>query len=239
MTVLTVLEGAGFVELVDHMGGDLAVVNSARVSFGKRKTTLDEKDEGLINYLAKNKHFSPFRHTQFQFHFKAPEYVARQAFKHLVGIEATSVDRFVDIPWNEISGRYVKMKPEFYTPKKFRKQSKNNKQASTDEEVEGSDVKGIYNGALSGSYDAYLDLISRGVSREQARGVLPVSFITEWYWTMSLEAAVHFVRLRMHTHAQKEIQEYGKAVLELIEPIAPLSVKALLNLESNRSDESK
>ena len=97
----------GFIEVVDSLGNDLTVVNSARVSFGKRKKKWDKSDERLVRYLAKYKHYSPFRHLQVQFHIKAPEFVMRQWYKHVVGIETTSSSSTKDHAWNEISGRYV------------------------------------------------------------------------------------------------------------------------------------
>src|ERR1044072_3599697 len=125
-------DNIGSIELVDHMGSDLTVVNSARVSFGKRKTQLDESDTKLINFLAKHKHWSPFRHVQFQFHIKAPEIVGRQMYKHIIGADYA----FKDHAWNEISGRYVEYDDEFYIPSMYRKQSDSNKQASIGESID-------------------------------------------------------------------------------------------------------
>ena len=105
----------GFVQLLDFCGTDLTVVNSARVSFGKRKETYDKSDEKLVKYLAKHKHFSPFRHLIVQLHIKAPEFVMRQAYKHVVGIETSSSHSTKDHAWNEISGRYVPVE-EYYFP---------------------------------------------------------------------------------------------------------------------------
>ena len=119
----------GFIEVLDSLGNDLTVANSARVSFGKRKKTYDKSDERLVRYLAKHKHFSPFRHLVVQFHIKAPEFVMRQWYKHVVGIETTSSYATKDHAWNEISGRYVPVE-EYYIPKSWRQQSEDNKQAS-------------------------------------------------------------------------------------------------------------
>ena len=105
----------GFIEVIDSLGNDLTVVNSARVSFGKRKETFDKSDERLVRYLAKYKHYSPFRHLQVQFHIKAPEFVMRQWYKHVVGIETTSNSATKDHAWNEISGRYVPVE-DYYEP---------------------------------------------------------------------------------------------------------------------------
>ena len=114
---------------MDSLGDDLTVVNSARVSFGKRKKKWDKSDEKLVRFLAKYKHYSPFRHLQVQFHIKAPEFVMRQWYKHVVGIETSSSSSTKDHAWNEISGRYVPVE-DFYTPEVFRQQSEDNKQAT-------------------------------------------------------------------------------------------------------------
>jgi len=226
---IEVLGGAGFVRLDEYLGGDLSTVNCARVSFNVKKDVLDKKDIKLINYLADNEHMSPFRHTYIKFHFRAPEYVSRHLYKHSVGVELTSSEQFKDMPWNQVSGRYVVLPPTFYTPGKFRKQSSDNKQASTDEEVDNpKECLSLYSHALKVSYEVYEALLEQGVAKEQARGVLPVCFMTEWYWTMSLEAAVHLVRLRDHEHAQYETRVYGKAVHELLNIIAPVSTARLL-----------
>ena len=119
----------GFIEVIDHLGNDLTVSNSARVSFGKRKDKYDKSDERLVRYLAKNKHYSPFRHLMVQFHIKAPEFVMRQWYKHVVGAETTSSYSTKDHAWNEISGRYVPVE-EYYIPENWRQQSEDSKQAS-------------------------------------------------------------------------------------------------------------
>ena len=213
----------GHCTLVDHMGGDLTLVNAARVSFGNKKSKFDKKDIGLINYLVENRHDSPMRHVQLQFRIKAPEFVMRQWYKHVIGM-GYSVHREPDHAWNEISGRYVEYKPEFYRPKKFRAQSKDNKQATTDEEVQGAAV--AYNCAIEVAYKMYDELLKLGVGKEQARGVLPVSFYTEVIWTCSLQGVLNFVSLRDHPHAQWEIREYAIAVRELVTKIAPNTMAA-------------
>jgi thymidylate synthase (FAD) len=216
----------GHVTLIDCMGDDLTVVNSARVSFGNKKSELDDKDIKLINYLVKNKHDSPLRHVQIQFRVKAPEFVMRQWYKHVVGIGYTDM-REVDHAWNEISGRYIKYDPEFYYPSKFRQQSKDNKQATKDKAVDNTKgARAAYNAAVSLSYNMYNQLLKLGVGKEQARCVLPVAFYTEVIWTVSLQAVLNFISLRDHEHAQWEIREYAKAVRELVEEIAPHTVKA-------------
>lgn len=220
----------GFVELVDSMGSDLTVVNSARVSFGKRKTTLSDGDKKLIHYLAEHKHWSPFRHVQFQFHCKVPEFVARQWYKHVVGIAYTDAAT-VDHAWNEISLRYVDASEfSFYTPDGFRKQSENNKQASTDELVNDPEHQLVneYNAHCQKALDLYHRLLEHGVAREQARGVLPLNIYTEFYWTVSLQALVNFIQLRQHAGAQYEIRLYADALQKLAHPVVPVSFDSLL-----------
>jgi thymidylate synthase (FAD) len=210
------------------MGSDLTVVNSARVSFGKRKTKLGNDDIKLIKYLAKNRHDSPFRHVYFQFHIKMPEFLARQMYKHIVGINYSEMHTN-DHAWNEISGRYVDLGDvDMFTPTVFRKQSKDNKQAS--EGVSRCQLisKSVFNLTHLLSRLAYKFLIGLGVSREQARAILPLSFYTEFYWTASLQAACHFISLRNKAGAQGEIVEFANAIESLIRPIVPVSVESLL-----------
>ena len=207
----------GFIEVVDSLGNDLTVVNSARVSFGKRKTKWDKGDERLVRYLAKYKHYSPFRHLQVQFHVKAPEFVMRQWYKHVVGIETTSNGSTKDHAWNEISGRYVPVE-EFYIPEIWRKQSEDNKQASEGvlESENNGRAKHYYDTALSTTVNMYNRLINDlGVAKEQARVILPLSQYTEVYWTASFQAIMNFIELRNEKTSQIEIQEYAKAMLKI------------------------
>lgn len=232
--VISVLDH-GFVELVDSLGSDLTVVNAARVSFGKRKTQLDEADQKLIRYLAAHQHWSPFRHVQIQFHCKVPEFVARQWYKHVVGIAYTEVPT-VDHAWNEISLRYVDASEfEFYTPQGFRRQSPSNKQASLDELVDdpGDTLKHRYQQHCQAAFDLYEDMITAGVAKEQARGVLPLNLYTEFYWTASLQAIVNFIKLRKHPGAQFEIREYANAVETLTQQVVPISYQCLLEIENH------
>lgn len=222
----------GLVTLADHMGNDLSVVNAARVSFGKRKTELDDKDTKLIHYLAAHKHMSPFRHVVFSFILEGiSEVVCRQLYKHQVGCAYTSGEfREAATTWNEVSGRYIEFEPEFHVPKEFRKQHKNNKQASLEGEVveNSKEAHNLYMQAMENSYTTYKKLLELGVCKEQARMVMPVSFKNSLVWTASLEAAVHFVKLRDHEGAQLEIRNLARAIHKLIEPICPHSIAALL-----------
>ena len=211
----------GFVRLVDVMGSDLSVVNAARVSYGKLKESFDEKDSKLIRFLATHEHTSPFRHAYMQFHVKAPIFVFRQWMKHQVGCS-----------WNEISGRYVEFpEDEFHVPGTFRQQAVVNKQGSLGEIEEANREKAhaAYVETCKGSVAAYKELLSLGVCREQARCVLPLGLFSEVYWTTSLQAVAHFIRLRSEEHAQWEIQEYARAVRSLIEDRFPASLAALLD----------
>jgi thymidylate synthase (FAD) len=141
----------GFIKVVDSLGSDLTVVNSARVSFANKKDEMDKKDEKLIKYLATHSHTSPFRHAYVQLHIKAPEVVARQWYKHIIGSEYA----FKDQPWNEISGRYVEYKQEVYIPEVFRQQSTDNKQASYGEIADQETAKHIYNEMMKISFETY------------------------------------------------------------------------------------
>lgn len=224
----------GFVTLADCMGSDLSVVNAARVSFGKRKEVFEEKDAKLIRYLAEHKHMSPFRHVVFSFTLEGvSEVVCRQLYKHQVGCAYTSGEfKEAATTWNEISGRYVELEPEFHVPSEFRKQHKSNKQASLEgESVEqNQEAKNIYLKALDDAYTSYKKLLELGVCKEQARMLMPLSFKNSLVWTASLEATVHFIKLRDHAGAQLEIRNLARAIHELIKPLCPHSIDALLKV---------
>lgn len=223
----------GFVEFVDSMGTDLNVVNSARVSFGKRKTEISEGDKKLIKYLAEHKHWSPFRHVYFQFHCKVPEFIARQWYKHVVGIAYTDAAT-IDHAWNEISLRYVDAGDfDYYIPQGgFRKQAEDNKQASTDEVIQSEALDAAYKLQCDEALKLYNTLISQGVAREQARGVLPLNIYTEFYWSVSLQALVNFIHLRKHPGAQYEIRLYAEALEKFVQRVVPVSYQALLGVSS-------
>jgi len=216
----------GFVEVIDSLGTDLTVANAARVSFGKRKTKWDKTDARLVRYLAKHKHFSPFRHLQVQFHIKAPEFVMRQAYKHVVGIETTSTSSTKDHAWNEISGRYVPVE-DFYVPSVWRRQSDDNKQASAGalDDLQQKRMDDTYNQYMRQVNMAYYRMIEAGMAKEQARIVLPLSQYTEVYWTASFQAIMNFIELRDESTAQWEIQQYAKVIKELMLEIYPETTK--------------
>lgn len=206
----------GFVEIVDVMGSDLSVVNSARVSFGKKTEKIRPRDERLINYLWEHNHSSPFRHATIQFHIKAPIFVLRQWMKHQVGCA-----------WNEISGRYVEFDYEYHTPSHFRLQSKDNKQGSEGavNPTTEKQAQEIFWDSCDSSMQAYSALLNMGVCKEQARMVLPLNLYSECYWTASLQAVMHFLKLREDSHAQWEIQEYARAIREISKEHFPISLK--------------
>lgn len=221
-------DGIGSVEYVEHMGSDLTIVNSARVSFGKHKEELDEKDEKLIKYLVKHKHTSTFEHNVVTFRFVVPLFIRSQHHRHRTW------------SYNEISRRYTDFDLKFYEPEKFRTQHKNNRQASNENELIDPVVYSYEDGgSITASalvkrqheqalrlYDA---LIGSGVCREQARGVLPQNLYTEYYGTCNLSNLLKFVELRTHTGAQWEIQQVANACMDIAESLWPSAVGTYRN----------
>ena len=232
------------VELLDHMGSDLSVVNAARVSFDKtseydiigikehynedgdvdyRETIkqMKEEDVKLLRYLAKHNHWSPFSHAFASFRIKAPIFVARQLVKHQVGLA-----------WNEVSRRYVDSEPEFYVPKNLRKRSESAKQGSLEEPIAGDD---FWIGELMlqtrHSLSMYNELLDADVCPEQARMVLPQNTMTEWIWSGSLYAFARVCNLRLDSHAQKETQEVAQAIDKHMKVCYPESWKVLVKGE--------
>jgi thymidylate synthase (FAD) len=214
----------GFVELIDKLGNDLTVVNSARVSFGKRKTLYGDGDRKLVKFLVKNKHWSPFRHLVVQFHVKAPEFVMRQWYKHVVGIETSSSYATKDHAWNELSGRYVPVS-DFYKPENWRKQSEDNKQASEGSIKDQLTANEIFDNAMNTIIENYEKLLSLGIGKEQARMILPLNQYTEVYWTASFQAIMNFIELRDEATAQWEIRQYAIAIKEMMNEIYPETTK--------------
>ena len=204
----------GYIEVVDVLGDDLTPVNAARVSFGQRSKTFEGKDQALTHFLIKNKHFSPFRHQHVMMIIKAPEFVMRQWYKHVVGIETTSTHPTKDHAWNEISGRYIAYE-DFYEPTEFRAQSDDNKQASEGLIEEQSKANQYWKEAQDKSVDSYNKLLKMGVAKEQARSILPLTVYTKVWWTASFQSIMNFIDLRDEKTAQWEIQQYAK-ILKLI-----------------------
>jgi len=200
------------VELIDHMGSDLSIVNAARVSFAKLHEEFDEKsDTRLINYLAKHNHWSPFGHASMQFHIKAPIFVARQLVKHQIGLT-----------WNEVSRRYVDTEVEFYEPTEWRLAAENKKQGSSEETVK-------YNLAPAHRFakECYENMLNMGIAPEMARMVLPQSMMTEWYWSGTLYAFARVCNLRCKPDAQKETQNVGWDIDKYARKLFPASWRAL------------
>ena len=205
-----VLDGQGWVGLIDHLGSETTIVNAARVSFGKLKTEMNEKDVGLLRYLIENKHTSPLEHLVFTFSIHCPLFIRGQWHRHRTW------------SYNEISRRYTEIDLEFYTPPKLRRQAESDRQAS----VESPDFDdGAMREEIAAhnrrSLELYNSLIERGVCREQARGVLPQNMMVTFWGTVDLNNLLHFLELRDSEHAQWEIRQYALAIKKLIKPIIP------------------
>jgi len=214
----------GYIEVVDVLGDDLTPVNAARVSFGGRSENFTDKDKRLSKFLIKHKHFSPFRHQHVMMIIKAPEFVMRQWYKHVVGIETTSNHPTKDHAWNEISGRYVAYS-DFYMPKDFRAQSDDNKQASEGLVDNQKEALQLWQEAQQSSIEAYENMIAMGMAKEQARSILPLTVYTEVWWTASFQSIMNFIELRDEATAQVEIQEYAKALKVIMLDVFPETTK--------------
>ena len=216
----------GYIEVVDTLGDDLTPVNAARVSFGGRSDKFTEKDKRLSKFLIKHKHFSPFRHQHIQIIIKAPEFVMRQWYKHVVGIETTSSSVTKDHAWNEISGRYIPVQ-EYYYPEVWRKQSDDNKQASEGEldDLQQKRMALVYKTFMNQVEMAYETMVNSGMAKEQARIVLPLSQYTLVYWTASFQSVMNFIELRDEPTAQWEIQQYAKVLKEIMLETFPETTK--------------
>jgi thymidylate synthase (FAD) len=194
----------GFVRLDDAMASDLSVVNSARVSFGRRKEEMDESDEGLVRFLMRDRHGTPFEHNAFRFHIRAPIFVVREWMRHRIG------------SFNEFSMRYAKATDDFYVPEAEDVRSQVGKPgAYSFEPVEAElaeqtreELQAVYDQA----FETYERLVEAGVARELARSVMPVGAYTEFYWTVNARALMNFVSLRAAETAQREIRRYAEAV---------------------------
>lgn len=208
----------GFVRLVDYLGGDQRIVQAARVSYGSGTKSF-RQDRGLIHYLLRNDHTSPFEQVILTFHCKMPVFVARQWVRHRTA------------RLNEISGRYSVMKDEFYVPDadQLRYQSTDNKQARSDETLPGDVASAIleeFRADQSELYDHYTGMIDKGLAREVARANLPLSLYTEWYWQIDLHNLFRFLHLRMDAHAQYEIRVYAEAMAACAKAVSPMAYEA-------------
>jgi thymidylate synthase (FAD) len=210
----------GFVRLDDAMADDLSVVNGARVSFARRKTEMDESDEGLIRFLMRDRHGTPFEHNSFRFHIRCPIFVAREWFRHRVG------------SFNEFSMRYAKATDEFYVPAAEDVRTQVGKPgAYSFERVEPEvaeqtreELQAVYETAFA----AYERLVELGVARELARAVMPVGAYTEFYWTVNARALMNFVSLRNSEFAQREIRRYAEAVETFLAEKMPVTYDAFV-----------
>ena len=218
----------GRVDYISHMGSDLTVVNSARVSFGDKKDVLDKRDRKLIRYLIAHKHTSTLEHCVVTYKFTVPLYIRSQHHRHRTW------------SYNEISRRYTEKDLQFYCPREFRTQHKSNRQASNPEalidpylykEPDGPLVPAfhpkaseVYSQHCMRSLLMFEELVSKGVCREQARGVLPQTLYTEYYGTVNLNNLLKFVSLRLHDGAQWEIQKVAEACLEIATDLFPITV---------------
>ena len=219
-------DNIGKVELVQSMGEDITVVNSARVSFGVQKESIDDKDKKLISYLIKHKHTSTLEHNIATFRIKVPLFVRSQHHRHRTW------------SYNEISRRYTDANIQFYEPAGFRTQHKSNRQASNTEQLInpvlscGSDCDEAVGLHHQMSIDLFNKMIDSGVCREQSRGVLPQNLYTEYYATANLNNILKFIDLRTHEGAQWEIQQLAKSILDIITNIWPCTVNAYRDLKS-------
>ena len=227
-------DSIGRVDYVSHMGSDLTVVNSARVSFGRSVDELDNRDRKLIRYLIKHKHTSTLEHCVVTYKFTVPLYIRSQHHRHRTW------------SYNEISRRYTDKKLEFYCPRQFRTQHKSNRQASNAEELidpnlytkSGGTLIPAFHPTASDTYRQHCqrslllfeELVKRGVCREQARGVLPQTLYTEYYGTVNLNNLLKFVSLRIHDGAQWEIQKVAEACLEIATDLFPITVGSFQSL---------
>ena len=209
---------AGFVRLVDYMGGDESIVQAARVSYGKGTKSVSE-DRILLRYLMRHLHTTPFEMVELKFHIKLPIFVARQWIRH----------RTANV--NELSGRYSIMKDEFYVPDAgaIKKQSARNKQGRSDDEVPAELRQKVLDVLLTDqryTYEHYEEFLKDNIARELARINLPLSLYTEWYWKIDLHNCLHFLRLRLDKHAQYEIRIFAEAMAEIVKRIAPMAWEA-------------
>ena len=202
----------GFIHLLGHYGDDTTIANAARVSYtGQQPKT---KDRALLRYLMRHKHTSPFEMVMFQFYVKAPIFIARQWMRHRTG------------KYNEQSGRYVTLADNLFLPDTIHYAPTENKQGRGEVHEQSQSLRNAIAIQYESAKELYHVLLSQGVCPEQARMVLPVAQYTEFVFEMDLHNLLHFLKLRLDPHAQKEIRDYAEAILTLIKPIVPLSVEA-------------
>lgn len=204
-------------ELIDHMGSDLTVINAAKVSFHKEAAEYSPSDERLIRYLAVHNHWTPFSHPQITLRETVPMFVARQRFKHMVGFT-----------YNEVSRRYVSTPPEYYSPEVWHEKPEGSiKQGAGGAHAHQNTIRMAYNEVVAVCDSVYHTMLAKGVAPEQARMVLPMSMMTEYYVTGSLAAFARAYAQRIDNHAQFEIQKLAVRWNEIIQPLFPVSWKHL------------
>ena len=210
----------GFVRLDEAMASDLSVVNAARVSFARRKEEMDDSDAGLIRFLLRERHGTPFEHNSFRFHVRAPLFVAREWFRHRVG------------SFNEFSMRYARATDDFYVPEPEDVRTQVGKPGSYTFETVDPDLAEHTREELRAIYDAayatYEDLVERGVARELARLVMPMGAYTEFYWTVNARSLMNFVSLRAAETAQREIRRYADACERFLAEAMPVTHAAFV-----------
>ena len=210
----------GFVRLDDAMASDLSVVNAARVSFARRKEEMDDSDAGLIRFLLRERHGTPFEHNSFRFHVRAPLFVAREWFRHRVG------------SFNEFSMRYARATDDFYVPEPEDVRTQVGKPGSYTFETVDPDLAEHTREELRAIYDTayatYEDLVERGVARELARLVMPMGAYTEFYWTVNARSLMNFVSLRAAETAQREIRRYADACERFLAEAMPVTHAAFV-----------
>ena len=210
----------GFVRLDDAMATDLSVVNAARVSFARRKEQMDESDEGLVRFLMRDRHGTPFEHNAFRFHIRAPIFVAREWFRHRVG------------SFNEFSMRYARATDEFYVPEADDVRSQVGKPGAYSFEPVAPEVAEQTREELQSVYEhayaTYERLVEQGVARELARAALPVGAYTEFFWTVNARALMNFLSLRNAETAQREIRRYAEACERFFEQQMPVTYAAFV-----------
>jgi thymidylate synthase (FAD) len=210
----------GFVRLDDVMASDLSVVNGARVSFARRKEEMDDSDAGLIRFLMRDRHGTPFEHNAFRFHIRCPIFVAREWMRHRVG------------SFNEFSLRYAKATDDFYVPAAEDVRSQVGKPgAYTFEPVEpdlAEHTRDALREVYEHAYSTYERLVEAGVAREVARSVLPVGAYTEFFWTINARSLMNFVSLRATDTAQREIRRYAEAIEQFFAEHMPVTHAAFV-----------
>ena len=210
----------GFVRLDGALASDLSVVNAARVSFGRRKEVMDESDEGLIRFLMRDRHGTPFEHNAFRFHVRCPIFVAREWFRHRVG------------SFNEFSLRYARATDDFYVPEADDVRSQVGKPGAYSFEPVAAELaeetRQELEAVYAAAYETYERLVENGVARELARAVLPVGAYTEFYWTVNARALMNFVSLRAAETAQREIRRYAEAVERVFAERMPVTHAAFV-----------